>query len=389
MNKKIFIQLLGILSYALTQWLLVIFLVHMYGVDSSAQYIYYLAFFTPLSIFFSYGLRNGIASDKKYTYEFPIYLKVLYLGIFLYVIFGIILFYFLKQINLYIFTFVFLLKLNEMISEPYYGNFLRENKSQKYAFSKIYKFICGLLFFSIFCVLEIKSNLTYLSLLGYIFAIYLIYFIYDSKFNNIEKNTTNTQVFYDLLITNFPLAIGGFVIAFNSSIPKIIFGWDVQSTALAIFGFLIYFNSIALLPITAFTQIAFGRKNIDSFWYFQKKLIIYSLIYIISFLIFVPFVLQYFYSIEDGYNIVSLILAALCGVFQFNLALNNFFLTYNRFFNINLYVALIGSALNIAFCFAFIHLGLNGILFAVMLSSLISLLFSLFLRESLSKKTLS
>lgn len=389
MNKKIFIQLLGILSYALTQWLLVVFLVHIYGVDSSAQYIYYLAFFTPLSIFFSYGLRNGIASDKKYTYKFSTYLNALYLGVFLYAIFGIILFYFLKQINLYIFAFVFLLKLNEMISEPYYGSFLRENQSQKYAFSKIYKFIFGLLCFSVFYFLEIKINLVYLSLLGYIFAIYLIYFFYDSKLKNIEENAENKQSFYNLLITNFPLAIGSFVIAFNSSIPKIIFGWDVQSTALAVFGFLIYFNSIALLPITAFTQIAFGKKNISNFQYFQKKLIIYSLIYVVSFLLFVPFILKYVYSIEQGYDFFSLILAALCGVFQFNLALNNFFLTYNRFFNINLYVALIGSVLNIAFCFAFIRIGLNGILFAVMLSSFISLLFSLLLRKSLSKKMLS
>lgn len=376
MNKKLILQLLGIFSYALTQWLIILFLVHNYSLNDSASYIYYLAFFTPLSIFFSYGLRNGIASDKHYIYKFTDYKIVSYLGVFFYILFSLFLLN-INDLNLSLLLFCLFLKLNEMISEPYYGNMLRQSLSHKYALSKIYKLIFGLIFFIPAYYCEIYLNIPYLSLFGYILGIYSIYFFYDSKIEGFNKGyTESNKKLTNLIKCNLPLAVSSFLIAFNSSVPKIIFGWEVQSFELAIFGFLIYFNSIALLPIAALIQIAFGKKNEINLKKFEIGIFVYSLIYLISFISFTPFILKYMYSVDYGYDLNSLFLAGLCGVIQFKIAYNNFILNLNRIFKASFYMSMIGLIFNLIFCYLFLDYGLNGILLAVMLSSIISLLFS-------------
>lgn len=387
MNKKIVIQLLGVLSYALTQWLLLVFLTRLYGLTNTAQYIYYLAFFTPLSIFFAYGLRNGVASDKDYIYKFSTYLKLSYLGVLLYTVVGVAFFYFIDNLNISLFMFTFLLKLNEMISEPYYGRFLRSNNSHQYAYSKIYKFSLGCLFFVTFWVLENKLDINYFSFYGYIIAIYIVFFTYDkSNKNLIHDKEESKTLFIKLVIANSPLAISAFIIALNSSMPKIIFGWNEQSAGLAIFGFLIYFNSVAVLPITAITQILFGKRDINKRKILYKIVTIYSFIYFISFIILSPYVLKYIYTIDMGYNFTSLVYAALCGIIQFFLVLNNFFMIYYRQFRYVLYTSLFSVVINSLLCMLLIKYGLNGILMSVLITGLITISLSIiFLRLTYTK----
>src|SRR5690606_22031055 len=102
--------------------------------------------------------------------------------------------------------------------------------SHKYALSKIYKLIFGLIFFIPAYYCEIYLNIPYLSLFGYILGIYSIYFFYDSKMEGFNKGyAESNKKLTNLIKCNLPLAVSSFLIAFNSSVPKIIFGWEVQS----------------------------------------------------------------------------------------------------------------------------------------------------------------
>lgn len=385
MNKKVIIQLFGILSYALTQWLLLIFLTRIYSVDVTAQYIYYLAFFTPLSIFFAYGLRNGIASDKANDFSFRTYLTVSNLGVLFYSLSGFILFYFIDNLNVSLFVFTLLLKLNEMVSEPYYGRFLRNNTAENYAYSKIYKFFFGAIFFIIGWGLENFFEIPYLGLYGYIISIFYIFVYFDkpNKDRSIEidksKIMINSESLTALLISNLPLAISSFVVALSSSVPKVVFGFEEQGLGLTIFGILIYFNTIAILPITATTQILFGKSKIKGVSSLYKLVAIYSLCFFVSYIYLIPYILDYIYSITTGYNLKNLIYASIFGVIQIFVTLNNFYILYNRRFRLVLYIAIVSAASNIALSILLVKFGLDGILLSVLFSGCVTLIVSSFL----------
>lgn len=394
MNSKLFVQIAGILSYALNQWLILVFLTRYYNVDISAQYIYYLAYFVPLSIFLSYGIRNGVASDKLNKFSFSTYLKVSHLGILIYIIIGFSALNLNNNLNTPIFIFVMLFKLNEMISEPYYGNFLKNSYSENYAFSRIYKLTLGLVGFFVALILEISLDIAYLSLYGYIISIYIIYFVYDKSTNNninihesISEESHSNSLKH-LLLINFPLASSSFIIAVSSSLPKIIFGYENQGISLTIFGILLYFNAMALIPITAITQILFGRDKLKKISRIYLLTVVYSLIFIIFYLTIVPLILQYIYSIEVGYNLTSLILASTFGVIQIFITLNNFVITYHRNFKLILYSSVISTICNAIFAILMLKYGLSGALFAVVISGLITLLANSFFTIKTYKKTI-
>lgn len=380
MKTKISLQLSGIISYALTQWLLMLYFAHIHDLNIAAKYIYYLAILTPLSIFFSYGVRNGVASDKDNKYTFKNYLNISYIGGAVYLFISIIVLCMISEVNIYLFAFTILLKFSELVSEPYYGNFLRNSLSEKYALSRIYKLITGIIGFSIFYLIEYSFKIKYIGLFGYLISIYIVFFIFDKNKRYIKEISLDNNEILSLMSYNLPLALSALIIALNGSIPKIIFGFESQSVGLAVFGFLIYMNSIAVLPITALIQIAYGKKEIKYNFNIIKYLSIYSLIYFLFFLSFSPFILKYVFNVDYGYDFYSLILTGLLAMFQFYLTVNNFFLTYNRQFRYILFLSLSALILNIFLCYFFVDFGLNGILLSVLISTLIACFFGNYLR---------
>lgn len=379
MKKKILIQLFGIISYALTQLLLMLYFSNFYSLEVTSKYIYYLAVLTPLSIFCSYGLRNGVASDKHHKYHFKNYIGISYIGVFLYFLCVLIFLNLSSILDVYIFIFTMLFKMNELISEPYYGDFLRKNISYKYAFSRIYKFILGFLLFFIFYSLEFYFSIDYIGLLGYLIAIYLVFLFYDRKNADMNSMKYSKKEILSIVFCNFPLALSALIVALNSSLPKIILGHNNQGVDLAIFGFLIYINSIAILPITALVQILYGKKDLKI-----KKIKIYialySLVYVFGFLLFAPFVLKYLFNVTYGYDFNSLLLTCFLGVVQFYLMLNNFFLTYHRMFNAVLILSSISIITSFTMCILLFDYGLNGIIFSVFMSSLVSNFLSYYIK---------
>lgn len=380
MKIKISLQLCGIISYALTQWLLMLYFAHIHDLNIAAKYIYYLAILTPLSIFFSYGLRNGVASDKDNRYSFKNYLNISYMGGIIYLIVSIIILYLISDVNIYLFSFTILLKLSELISEPYYGNFLRNGLSEKYALSRIYKLILGIVVFSFFYLIEFYFKIEFISLFGYLISVYIVFFFFDKHKSYIKEPSLGDNRGVSLIRYNLPLALSALIVALNGSIPKIVFGFESQSIGLAVFGFLIYMNSIAVLPIAALIQIAYGKKEIKYSFNIIKYLTIYSLIYFILFLCFAPFILKHIFNVNYGYDFYSLILTGLLAIFQFYLTVNNFYLTYNRKFRYILFLSLSALILNIFLCFIFVDFGLNGILLSVLISTLIACFLGNYLR---------
>jgi O-antigen/teichoic acid export membrane protein len=381
MKRKISIQLFGVISYALTQWLLMLYFAHMYGLEEAAKYIYYLAVFTPLSIFFSYGLRNGIASDKDYNFSFISYINVSYIGAFLYLVCAYLFFNFFSDLNLKIFLFTLIFKFSELICEPYYGNFLRRNLSFRYALSRMYKLFFGIVFFVPFYFLEHFFDIDYLGAFGFLISLFILFYFYD-RADKGDVSSGNDNI-YNIIWFNFPLAASAMVIAFNSSLPKIILGYENQGVDLAIFGFLLYMNSIAILPITALIQILYGKNRLNI--NINKYLFFYSLFYFVSFLFLSPYVLKYFFNVNGGYGFISLVLTGILGVFQFYLTINNFILTYYRKFNFIFKLSLLSIFINLIICFFLLNYGLNGIITSVLISTLASCIFGHYVRIKFCK----
>ncbi|WP_286729273.1 hypothetical protein [Acinetobacter sp. UBA1297] len=381
MKKKLFIQILGSVSYALTQWLIIFYITRYIGVDQAGLYLYFLSIFTPLSILLNYGIRNSIATDQNSSFSIEQYKGLSNISFILYLIVGILIFLFIKE-NFILFLFVFLFKLNEILMEPINGYFIQQGKSFFYAYSKILRLIAGLIIFLLFYIIFGEK----LALIGYLFALYFIYYFYDRKNGKyfLYAKGDYTKIF-KIIKLNTPLVISSFIVALNTSIPRWLLS-ENDMVSLAIFGILMSFSSMACLPVTSASQILFSKKK-DFFTNYLTKLNILIVTYIILYFLFTIFmlnwILHFIYKIEITLDNVTILISSLIGCVQITIVWLNFFLLKERKFNLVLLVSVSSLVVLLISYFILINLftPLNTTILAVLISGVFNVCFNSYLNK--------
>ncbi|QSQ94961.1 lipopolysaccharide biosynthesis protein [Acinetobacter indicus] len=378
--RKILINIIGSLSYAFIQWFIITYISREFSISEAGVYAFYLAILSPAAIFFSFGLRNQIATDINEKFSIGGYIFLSRLGFFLFLIFSVLIFLF-NNVNILIMLLVFFNKAFDLLSERIYGSWIRSSNSIKYGLSRIYKCILGLLVFVWMYFNNVDKNII---LFFYPFSCFIVSIFYDGLFKSLTKQTigSNRLELKKLLLFSMPVSLSALIVSLNVSIPRIILSYFDKIDYVATYTMLLYFGSIAIIPIMSMTPIYLSDFSKDYNLTKAKKIFLLINIYASCFAIFILLFGNYFmisiYRINN-YDFIDLIYTALIGFIQINLVWLNFLLTskrsFSRLLNLN-FVTLILTLL-LSFIFGYFY-KMTGILFAVFFANLTFFCFNLY-----------
>lgn len=235
--------------FAITQWLIISLIGHFLGIEKIGFYAFGLSLVIPVNIFFNFGVRQIICSERKvinfHSYFIPI-ISFQLLGLFLTTI--ICFFFYIDY--LYLCILIYLIKISETITEITYGLNQRIEKFDRIAYSKIARSIISIIFF--ITLISTTKNL-YFAIVAQCLSLYIcnIFFDYlpleNKNIFHIEKSK--------IYIIGFPLAIAGLLLSFKNMLPRFLIENDATLESLGIFASITYLVSAGGLLITAISQI--------------------------------------------------------------------------------------------------------------------------------------
>src|SRR5699024_8507156 len=172
---------IGILVYALSQWLLIVVLAKLGTAELVGQFSLGMAITAPIILFSNMQMRNLVAIDSTNEYEFSEYLGtrtlLLLTGLFIVILVAVL--------GPYTFTLSLVIilvgfsKVIESLSELTHGFFQKIERMDYAGKSLIYKALSSVTAFSL--VFYFTNNLNY-ALTGLIIAWMLRFFTYDLKY---------------------------------------------------------------------------------------------------------------------------------------------------------------------------------------------------------------
>lgn len=211
---------IGSLTYALSQWLLIIVLAKLGTPELVGQFSLGLAITAPIILFSNMQMRNLVATDSSNEYAFSEYfgsrIILLLLG-FITIIFISFWGSYSLTVSLVI-IFVGLSKVIEALSELTHGFFQKIERMDYAGKSLIYKALSSILSFSV--VFYFTENLIY-ALIGLIIAWIIRLFTYDLKYTrkyvSVKPKLSN---FKKIVIFSIPLAFVSILNSLNTNIPR-------------------------------------------------------------------------------------------------------------------------------------------------------------------------
>lgn len=379
-----YLHVLGTLSYAFSQWLILTLCIRMLSVDAAGYYVYYLALLTPLSIFFNFGLRSAISSDISREYTDISYIKARGLGLFLYFLSSGLLIYWVNE-YVVLGWLVFITKFIDSFSELAYGNWVRLKVPFRCGISQILRLFLFVTIFLVFWALWGKEQ-SVLLLFMYPLSMLVVFYIYDRIKSDFDILFTSIDVL-KLIKKSVPLALSGLLVALTSSFPRTIVKELTGADSLALYAVLLYFISLAAIPVSSICQIYIPHmtaqsSSISKSSYFIKKIILIILLYSVLFFLGVvglgPFVLEYVYSISNPLGGGVFFLIGGAGFFVFFIYLSNAIFVARRKFYYALTVAIfnIFSVVILTYSLASGY-GIWGALIAFAISNALNVLFSI------------
>ncbi|CEA06305.1 hypothetical protein BN1049_02689 [Pseudomonas saudimassiliensis] len=315
------LHLVGSIAYALSQWLVLTLLIRLDSLDSAGQYVYFLAIFTPVSILLNFGLRNGIASDVGGQFEIAQYIKAKFIGMAIFAILGAaFLLHSEKDIGLGLL--VLCIKLVDGFADLRYGYWILQKSAGRYGVSQLLRLAVFVVLLSAGYFLGFRGTTLLYSFPLAMLAVFVLYDLKGAEYKVSGVVSINAMA---LLKTYWPLAASAFLVAAQSSLPRLAIDHFLSSEAVAMYAVLIYFVTVALLPATSLTQVALPRiAMIAPGHLFVSKIfkqyICLSVLYGLAFVLGVIFAGDWFvtnvYGVEASYSLLIYLLVGLVGFSQ-------------------------------------------------------------------------
>lgn len=365
----------GSVVYAFSQWLMILLITRLLGIDDTGYYAYYLSILTPINILFNGGLRLQILSDVESTFQDRVYLTVRYYSIILFVLIGFIFVYFVDKPLLYLL--VLAIKAIDSFSELEYGNWNRNKLALNYAKSHIYRLALMLIIGLTLYVCEVRS---FLILLSFPISLLIVYLFYDRVQSSFQRNLVlfKTEELKALILKALPLAVSSLLTSLNVTTARVCIKEFLGTTVLSEFVYLMYFNTVASILVVSGCQvyIPFFAKDLSKVedLRFMLKCLLVIVVYSILFTLFIitctNSVVAYLYSESISYTFVQTVLFTSGTFFSYLAIFGNAILISKR----NNKVILINSLLFLGSSLLFyplciLYLGFNGALLAWLICS--------------------
>ncbi|QWB29741.1 MULTISPECIES: lipopolysaccharide biosynthesis protein [Exiguobacterium] len=249
--------LIGELSVAASQWIIISLIAKNYSLTELGIYTYYLAIIAPVTviiqmqhrtIYVTEGIKN--VSIEKY---FNLRIKLIIL------VFLLIAPTFLitETNNFLCMLSILLWKSFELLSDLIYGYWQKKEEIKNITISKIFKSIFYIVIF-VFCVYSNKSMLLSLISLSIVSGIALFLDIVKSKIHIKTLFVYKEFTIYDMkkiVKISIPLAIASMLNILYINMPKYVFGYFKMTNEVAIFSSISYILVIGNMIINSIIQV--------------------------------------------------------------------------------------------------------------------------------------
>ncbi|WEM41557.1 hypothetical protein PTW35_13155 [Photobacterium sp. DA100] len=234
--------------YALTQWGIVSAISHIKGVEWVGVYAFALSLVLPINMFFNFGVRQLISTEKNDVDINSYCLSILVsqaLGLLVCIAFS----YLFYQEYLYYVVCLYVVKICESLAETVYGYRQWHDNYRAIATSKICRSI--LLFASISVSLLAGLSLLQSVQIQVIAAVISI-FLLDVRKVSVKSGQILKQQFY---LLGLPLAVAATLLSVKTMFPRFFMEYYASNFELGVFASMMYFVSAGGLVITAFSQV--------------------------------------------------------------------------------------------------------------------------------------
>jgi len=268
-RKNIFSSLIGNLVYAIGQYLILILFIKFFTKAEVGEYLFALAFVTPINLGFDLQLRTLYVTESNSQVLFPDYyfFRLVTNGISILITLSAILIY--KSNYFLIVLVVAGIKALETHIELLYGVYQTKYKMDFVAKSKIIRTICSITAIGI--TVFLTNNLIY-ALWSYFIVWWVLLIFYERK-NVVKlgflkrddfKIKINKENIKYLVINTSPLIFAILIDKYYANFPRLAIEKFLGLDELAIFGSLLYFKALAGQVISAIGQAT--APNLSSFF---------------------------------------------------------------------------------------------------------------------------
>ena len=353
LKNSISITFLGNLAFAISQWLIISFVVRIGPLKDVGMYALALSIVSPIFSFFSMNLMSIQATDVKNQYSFKEYLLfkvVTSIG----AVFCVVIVLLVIALDIYSSFLILaysLVKVVESFNELSYGQYQKKERMDLVARSLLWRSLLGS---SLFCFIYYSTLELIYSVIGLSFAWSVVAIFVDGK-ASVPKDDTNSghakgsKAILSILLTAIPLGFVVFCNTINLNVPRYFVTYYMNEEMLGVYAAVSYFIIAGAILINAAGQSATARLamlylyNKKQFICLLNKLILFALGVGVLGNIFSYYlggiVLTLFYSKQFESYAWLLNFVMFSGIFVYTSAMVGSGLTAMRRFTIQAYLA--------------------------------------------------
>ena len=265
LRKNFGFALVGNLSYAASQYAILLIFIKLYSMEDVGKFVYAGAFTTPLMMALEMQLRNFYITDNGDKLSFKDYISFRTLSS---IIGGIVLIlaaWFLQPAYLAVIIIVTLIKTFESQLDLIYAVYQKEHKLDYVAYSRIIRGIVAVIVVALVSIL-LKNIL--ISLSAYLACWVLLYFFYERKqvvkrnfidFDSLRLHGLSKEKIKYFIILCAPVFCAIFIDKYYLNYPRLSVERFLGIEAVAVFGSLLYFKSLGGQFISSAAQAAMPK----------------------------------------------------------------------------------------------------------------------------------
>ncbi|WP_312697181.1 hypothetical protein [Sphingobacterium mizutaii] len=272
-RKNVLSSLIGNLVYAFGQYLILILFIKLFTKAEVGEYLFALAFVTPINLGFDLQLRTLYVTESNKNISFSDYYTFRWITNILSILISVIAIVFYKSEYFLIVLVVSLIKAIETHLELIYGVYQSNFRLDFVAKSKIIRTVVSLIVVSL--IVFLFKNLA-IGLISYLAIWILLLFFYEKESvldlgflkQSDFKIQINAQNIKYLIYNSAPLFFAIIIDKYYANYPRLAIEKYLGLNDLAIFGSLLYFKTLAGQIISAIGQAT--APNLSLFFREQK-----------------------------------------------------------------------------------------------------------------------
>lgn len=267
LKKNFGFALVGNLGYAASQYIILLVFIKLFSTEDVGQFIFAGAFTTPLMLALEMQLRNFYITDHSDKLKFSDYATFRLITTCIGVVGLVITAYFVKPEFFLVIMVVALIKSFESQLDLLYGVYQKNHQLDYVAYSRI---IRGIVAIIVVVALSFIFSDILISLLGYLFSWFLLYYFYERKQvvnrgfikkEDLKLSFPKSKNLKYLLGICAPMFLAIFVDKYYLNYPRLSVEKYFGVEALAIFGSLLYFKSLGGQFISSLAQAAIPKMS--------------------------------------------------------------------------------------------------------------------------------